>query len=277
MQYSTNYNLNLVEGTDIVNPLVIDKPNYITIDTQMKANEDSGVGTATEIKTGTVHALTRSNGDNNVFRYVATSVCNAGDTFTVDGVNVTALLPTGEALANNSYAIGCNVLAILTSTELTIFTGGGTASNAAMLNNQLPSYYLDGRNESFDNTSTDLTATNTEAAIKEVNTKADDTNKRVSTITSLPTVDVTAYTSSNKYTIPCDGYVIVRCDTSAGSYNQCYIDTSGDIITVMTSAPASGINTGNVDIPVFVRTGMKVYTHAIAGANSKTIFHPLSY
>ena len=174
MQYSTNYNLNLVEGTDIVNPLVIDKPNYITIDAQMKSNEDSGVGTATEIKTGTVHALTRSNGDNNVFRYVATSVCNAGDTFTVDGVNVTALLPTGEALPNNTYTIGCNVLAILTSTELTIFSGGGTASNAAMLNSQLPSYYLDARNESFDNNGTDLSATNTEAAIKEVNTKVND-------------------------------------------------------------------------------------------------------
>ena len=54
MQYSTNYNLNLVEGTDIVNPLVIDKPNYIAIDAQMKLNEDATVTTATEIKTGSL-------------------------------------------------------------------------------------------------------------------------------------------------------------------------------------------------------------------------------
>ena len=171
MQYSTNYNLNLIEGTDIVNPLVIDKPNYVTIDSQMKSNEDATVGTASEIKTGTVHALTRNNTNNNAFRYVATSVCNSGDTFTVDGVAVTALLPSGEALGNNAYTIGCNVFAILTSTELTIFTNGGTAQNSEMLNGQLPAHYLNAYYESFDNTGSNLTSISTEGAIKEVNTK----------------------------------------------------------------------------------------------------------
>ena len=171
MQYSTNYNLNLVEGTDIVNPLVIDKPNYIAIDAQMKLNEDAGVGTATEIKTGTVHALTRANGNNNTFRFVSTSVFNSGDTFTVDGVSVTALLPSGEALPHAAYAIGCNVLCILTSTELTVFTAKTTANDSARLNGELASFYTDSANIGYDNTLSGLTATDVQGAVDEVNGK----------------------------------------------------------------------------------------------------------
>ena len=37
MTTTENYNLNIVEGSDNVNPLVVDNPNYETIDTIMKS------------------------------------------------------------------------------------------------------------------------------------------------------------------------------------------------------------------------------------------------
>ena len=168
MNYTTNYNLQLPEGTDLVNPLVDTNPNFTTIDTAMKNNKDASVGVATEVKTGTVHALTRANTANNTFRFVATSVFTAGDTFTVDGVAVTAVLPSGEALASGAYIIGSNVLCILTSTQLTLMVPGGTVANALQLNSQAPSYYLTAANESYNNTVSGLTASNTQAAIDEI-------------------------------------------------------------------------------------------------------------
>ena len=188
MQHSINYNLNLVEGTDIVNPLVIDRPNYTAIDAQMKLNEDAGVGSATEIKTGTVHALTRDNGDNNTFRFVSTSVFNSGDTFTVDGVSVTALLPSGEALPDAAYAIGCNILCILTSTELTVFTAKTTANDSALLNGEPGSFYTDSANIYYDNTLSRLTATDVQGAVDEVYSELKSEEARTFNVTNTVVV-----------------------------------------------------------------------------------------
>lgn len=115
-----------------------------------------------------------------------------------------------------------------------------------------------------------MSSTNVQDAIEEVDT-------RISTITSLDRVDITAYVQTNKYTVPCDGYVLVSCDQATNSYNQCYIETSNDLLPVQLSAPTQGIDIGITRIPVFVRKGMKVHTHGIAGTNSKTEFYPLSY
>ena len=84
MNHSTHFNLNLPTGTDIVNPLTVDVPNYQEIDEQMYLNQSASIGTATELKTGTVHAITRAKNNQNVFRFKATSVFNVGDTFTVE-------------------------------------------------------------------------------------------------------------------------------------------------------------------------------------------------
>ena len=90
MRNTTHYNLNIVEGTDIVNPLVVDNPNYEAIDEAMWNNAVTGIPLATELKGGTIHAITRSNREASMFRFVATSDFVAGETFTVDGVQVTA-------------------------------------------------------------------------------------------------------------------------------------------------------------------------------------------
>ena len=121
MTNTTYYNLNIVEGTDIVNPLTVDNPNYEKIDEVMHNNAVSGVTLATEIANATVHAITRENSECAVIRFIATSNWKAGDTVTVDGVPVTALLPSGETLPDGAYVINANVLCILTGTNLTIY------------------------------------------------------------------------------------------------------------------------------------------------------------
>ena len=130
MTSTTYYNLNIVEGTDIVNPLIIDNPNYEKIDEAMHNSAVAGVTIATEIANATVHAITRENSDCAVIRFIATSVWKAGDTATVDGVPVTALLPSGETLPDGAYVINANVLCILTGTNLTIYAERKKAENA---------------------------------------------------------------------------------------------------------------------------------------------------
>ena len=121
MTNTTYYNLNIVEGTDIVNPLTVDNPNYAKIDEVMHDNAVSGVTLATEIANATVHAITRENSECAVIRFIATSEWKAGDTATVDGVPVTTLLPSGETLPDGAYVINANVMCILTGTNLTVF------------------------------------------------------------------------------------------------------------------------------------------------------------
>ena len=142
MRKSTNFNLNLVEGNDLVNPLVQDVPNYETIDEQMYKNECNSIGIAVELKSGTVHALTRTIPNASMFRFQATSNFTAGDTFTVDGIQVSALTPSGETLASGCYIIGSEVLCVLRETLLTVYVSGGvTAQDSERLGGQLPEYY----------------------------------------------------------------------------------------------------------------------------------------
>lgn len=130
MTTTTYYDLNIVEGTDIVNPLTVDNPNYEKIDEVMHDNAVAGVTLATEIANATVHAITRENSECAVIRFIATSEWKAGDTVTVDGVPVTALLPSGETLPDGAYVINANVLCILTGTNLTVYAERKKIDNA---------------------------------------------------------------------------------------------------------------------------------------------------
>lgn len=144
MRKSNHFELNLVEGTDIVNPLVQDVPNYEAIDEQMYKNANGGISVATELLGGTVHALTRENPNSAMFRFVATSDFSTGDTFTVDGVQVTALMTTGEPLSGGAYVINSNVLCCLVGTLLTLFVAQGGdvfASDSEKLGGNGADYY----------------------------------------------------------------------------------------------------------------------------------------
>ena len=124
MRKTTNYELNIAEGSDRYNHLTIDNPNYEKIDTTMKENENGAVQTATELKSGTVHAITRNKPNASMFRFVATSDYTSGETFTVDGQQVTALLPNGATLGTGAYHINANVLCCLVGTNMTVYTVG---------------------------------------------------------------------------------------------------------------------------------------------------------
>lgn len=141
MNTTTNYGLKLYEGTDLFNPLTVENVNAGDIDDAMKAISDHSVGTATELTTGTVHAITRADTDRNVFLFVATSNFTAGDTFTLDGNQVSALTPDGQQLATGSYVIGSSVLCALHDTLITVYVNPAKAKDADMLDGHDSSYY----------------------------------------------------------------------------------------------------------------------------------------
>lgn len=155
MRKTANYELNIAEGSDRYNHLTIDNPNYEKIDITMKANEDSAVQTATELKSGTVHAITRNKPNASMFRFVATSDYTSGETFTVDGQQVTALLPNGATLGTGAYHINANVLCCLVGTNMTVYTIG-VAEN-------IDATTLDGHNADYFATADSLTAVQTTA------------------------------------------------------------------------------------------------------------------
>ena len=144
MQNTENFNLKVYDGEDLFNPLTVENVNMNAIDTQMKKNENHAVGDATELISGTVHAITRLTPDAPMLRFTATCRFTVGDTFTVDGVQVSALTVSGEQLPDGAYIIGSEVLAYLKGTLLTVFTSQGTlatAKNALKLGGNDPEYY----------------------------------------------------------------------------------------------------------------------------------------
>lgn len=144
MTNTTNYNLNIVQGTDLVNPLIQTNPNFETIDSAMKANADRGVQLATELKSGSVHRITRTNTSAPVFYFVATTDYVAGETFTVDSVQCTAYTTDGQPLTTNAYRIGAKVIGIITGTVITFLVSSGQAaiaSDSERLGGELPAYY----------------------------------------------------------------------------------------------------------------------------------------
>ena len=146
MKTTTNYNFKQYEGTDIFNPLTVEAQNIQSIDTNMGKNRDAAVQLATEIKSGTVHTITRSTPGAPVIRFVATSDWVQGDTCTVDGVQVSTLLTTGETLPGGAWKINANVLAVLNGTVLTVFTstpsGGSTEIDADTLQCHDAAYFM---------------------------------------------------------------------------------------------------------------------------------------
>lgn len=143
MDTSTYFNLNLVTGSDKVNPLTVDRPNYEKIDDQMHKNQINSVVEASELKSGTVHAITCLTENAVFFRFTATSDFTAGDTFTFNGTTVSAVLPDGSGLQTGAFKINGTVLCSIIGTLLTVYsyTTSGIASDSDKLGGQLPAYY----------------------------------------------------------------------------------------------------------------------------------------
>ena len=150
-QTTTNYGLLKPEATDSYNHLIYDNPNMDTIDAAMKANSDAAITTATCIKSGTTHTITRSNTSAAVMRFTATGDWNTGDTMIIDGVTVSPFLPTGEALRTGAYLINTEVIIALSGTRATVLSNQSEAGTT----------YFDDSNVSF-------TANNVEDAIEQL-------------------------------------------------------------------------------------------------------------
>ena len=261
MQNTDNFNLKIYEGEDLFNPLVVENVNAQAIDTQMKKNENHTVGDATELVSGTVHALTRLTPDTPMLRFTATSRFTVGDTFTVDGVQVSALTVSGEQLPDGAYIIGSEVLAYLKGTLLTFFTSQGTlatAQNALKLGGNLPEYYA--------------TATAVQQA-QDTATAAGNLANEVNSNLTANKMDgyevITDYTEANKYTFPSDGYLEIQATGSASendvrSILQGANETTGVVLYALNDYET-----------IFVRKGMKYYTLAKTG-NASVLFFPLS-
>lgn len=168
MQYTSNYNFNLPEGTDLWNYLTQTNPNFTALDTILKAISDATVTTATEVTSGTAHAVTRTLPDANVIRFTATGVWTLGDTMTIDGTPVTVVKPNGTSLQTGDYIIGSEVLGILRATQFTVYVGGGSST-------------MDAEDVDYDNTVSRLTATDVQAAIDEEAAAIDTINSKIST------------------------------------------------------------------------------------------------
>ena len=183
MTNTTNYNLNIVEGTDVVNPLVQFNPNFTAIDTAMKANADASVSAATCVKSGTNHAVTRTNTDASVFKFTATGDWNTGDTMTVDSVPVTVYTPNGTSPLTGAYVINTDVIASINGTRVVIYTANTQASSIDAIDvvydnsvSGLSAVTAQGaidelrasQNVVYDNSVSGLTANNVQAAIDEL-------------------------------------------------------------------------------------------------------------
>lgn len=145
---TTYYNFNKPAGTDLVNPLTDTIPNWDLADAALHGLSIASIGTATEVVTLGVHALTRvNNPDAKFFQFIATGDYDAGETFTVDGVAIAAAAPDGSALATDCYVTGSVVLCSLNvdNTLLTLYVpasaSGGTAADSERLGGELPAYY----------------------------------------------------------------------------------------------------------------------------------------
>ena len=139
-----NYSFILPVGSDKFNPLTDQNPNWETADSAIKKAENQSIAVATEIKSGSVHAITLPDGSGNMFRFVATSKFSAQDTCTVNGTQVTTLLPNGTTLPEGGWVINSNVLCCMTGTVLTVYTtiGGESGTiNADTLDGHSADYF----------------------------------------------------------------------------------------------------------------------------------------
>lgn len=138
-----HYELNIAEGTDLVNPLLDTFPNFEKIDEAMWNNKLGGVIVATHLLSGSVHAITLEPQGSTVFRFVATAAYTVGQTFTVNGQQVTGLTTNGSTLSNNAFVVNQNVLCCLVGTNLTFYVNNNVdeAEDSKKLGGQLPAYY----------------------------------------------------------------------------------------------------------------------------------------
>ena len=225
---TTNYGYNISEGTDLVNPLTDIFPNFTAIDGDLKAVSDTAITTATELKTGTVHALTRADADRDAIRFTATANFTAGETFTVDGVQVTALTTSGEALTTGAYIIGSEVFAILKGTLLTMFVSQNI-TDADTLDGHDSTYFA--TDSDMDQAQQDISDLSTKVGTAVLTTTAQDCSGAINEINANLSHIEAFYQSNSPVTSAPDYYRQITLSGSYSSMDGCSITlaSSGNI------------------------------------------------
>lgn len=261
MQYTSNFNFNLPEGTDLWNYLTQTNPNFTALDTLLKSIQDGTVTTATEVTSGTAHAVTRTLPDANVIRFTATGVWTLGDTMTIDGTPVTVVKPNGTSLQTGDYIIGSEVLGILRATQFTVYVGGGSST-------------MDAEDVDYDNTVSGLTATDVQAAIDEEAAAISTINSNLSNLSKNnldSAVNVTSYTNTN-YICPSDGYIRAESEYPSGYIGvEVYGSTSAqDANHAVKLASRNGLCTSTL-----IKKGMQIHVTGVTGTYSEALFIPI--
>lgn len=265
MQYTPNYNLITVEGTDVVNPLVQMNPNFTDIDAAMFANKQAVIGSATEITSGTVHSITRANPDSNYFRFTATSNWTAGDSMNVDGVTVSVYLTDGTTPESGSYVINSEVLGMISGSRVTLFVSSQKQQTASDV--------------TYDNTVSGLTANNVQTAIDEIDVSVDSAATSISQLNDR--VSANEYDTGASFTIPTDGSIVtfpsdgyVSLFAQYGTGNLVYVKIYGTTGTGSLEVHCQGNSTFTDATAVFVRRGMRANIPTITGT-ARADFVPL--
>lgn len=198
MQTTTNYGLKIYEGTDLFNPLTVENVNTSDLDTIVKGVSNAAVGTATELLTGTVHALTRSDTARNVFHFTATANYEAGETFEVDGVQVTAKTPDGQNLSTGAYVINSSVLCILDGTLLTVIVNPAKALDADKLDGHDSTYFATAGDLSTLDNQVGAISTKVGTGVLDVGSNCVDGINTLNThLSDIGNIDQLAYTNSS--------------------------------------------------------------------------------
>lgn len=123
---------------------------------------------------------------------------------------------------------------------------------------------VDAKNVNFDNTNTNLIATNTQSAITELNGKLDKNSL------GMP-IDLSSYTQSNKYTLPSDGYIQARANSTLLTIMVAIEGKNNDSPTFYLSADWQTDRYATNSI--YVKKGMHVYMISLNGG---AVFYPIS-
>lgn len=254
MQKSTYYNLNLVEGTDTVNPLITDVPNYEVIDEQMHNNSIAGITLAVEVGNANVHSLTRANTECSAIRFVATTNWKAGDTATVDGVPVTVLLPNGEVPPTNAYVINANVFGVLTGSLLTIYVAPAVSNSAEDIT------YGDSNVAAALDAQT-LKQTETDTAIVGIDTRITRLEASVGSFKQLS--GIISLNTGSVVTMEKDGFLCWNVYASGHSISAAIgLNGEGQYVIPIAKAYLGAQDAGTL----FLKKGMKVSANTVTGA-----------
>jgi len=262
MNLTDNFELKLYEGSDKFNPLLVENDNTEKLDEILSGMQMNVIEPATEIKSGSIHAITRSKGESAVFRFTASANWTAGDTMTVDDTQVSVFLTSGEALGTGAYVIGTEVIGAIVGTRVTIYCVAGVveeAQNALKLEGHPAEYFGTAEDVSDANALAQAANTIAQAAQTTANQVSEDlAETKKSGFGNY--IDISAHTTfANAFVCPNDGYVYLSSNSNQNARAFVYgANATKDSDTAVGIDASAGL----LYAQMFVKKGMKVIVYS---------------